>query len=110
MLATSIRKASYHFQRGIVRLTNKLSHVFRSKSDHNSGSQSSLPKDAKKRREGVLECSSSTRPERGRKEGMQEGFSMPQSYKKRKDGIQEGVAQPDFMGSSTSLIPKSVDG
>ena len=41
---------------------------------------------------------------------MQEGFSMPQSYKKRKDGVQEGVAQPDFMGSSTSLIPKSVDG
>lgn len=84
--------------------------IFRSKSDHNSGSQSSLPKDAKKRREGVLECSSSTRLERGRKEGMQEGFSMPQSYKKRKDGVQEGVAQPDLMGSSTSLIPRSMDG
>lgn len=41
---------------------------------------------------------------------MQEGFSMPQSYKKRKDGVQEGVAQPDLMGSSTSLIPRSMDG
>ena len=58
----------------------------------------------------MLECSSSSRLERGRKEGMQEGFSMPQSYKKRKDGVQEGVAQPDLMGSSTSLIPKYVDG
>lgn len=110
ILATCIRKASCHFQRGVKRLTCKLPHVFRSKSDHNSGSQSSLPKDAKKRREGVLECSSSTRLERGRKEGMQEGFSMPQSYKKRKEGVQEGVAQPDVMGSSTSLIPKSMDG
>ena len=41
---------------------------------------------------------------------MQEGFSMPQSHKKRKEGVQEGVAQPDLMGSTTSLIPKYVDG
>lgn len=75
------------------------------KSDHNSGNQSSLSKDTKKRREGVLENSSSSRLERGRKEGMQEGFSMPQSYKKRKDGVQE-----DLNGSSASLMQKSVDG
>lgn len=79
--------------------------IFRNKSDHNSGNQSSLSKDTKKRREGVLENSSSSRLERGRKEGMQEGFSMPQSYKKRKDGVQE-----DLNGSSASLMQKSVDG
>ena len=79
--------------------------IFRNKSDHNSGNQSCLSKDTKKRREGVLENSSSSRLERGRKEGMQEGFSMPQSYKKRKDGVQE-----DLNGSSASLMQKSVDG
>ena len=83
----------------------------RSKSDHNSGSQSSLPKDAKKRREGVLELSSnSTKFERARKEGMQEGFSMPQSYKKRKEGVQEGVSQSDPMDSSAGLMYKAMDG
>ena len=76
---------------------------YRSKSDHNSGSQTSLPKDAKKRRDGILELSSSsTRFERGRKDGMQEGFSMPQSYKKRKDGVQEGVSQPELVGSNSA--------
>jgi len=84
--------------------------IFRSKSDNNSESQTSLPKDAKKRREGVLELSSSSRLERGRKDGMQEGFSMPQSYKKRKDGVQEGVAQPDLMDSSNGLMSKAMDG
>ena len=76
---------------------------YRSKSDHNSGSQTSLAKDAKKRREGILELSnSSTRFERGRKDGMQEGFSMPQSYKKKKDGVQEGVSQPELVGSNSA--------
>lgn len=84
--------------------------IFRSKSDHNSGSQSSLPKDAKKRREGVLELSNSTRFERARKEGMQEGFSMPQSHKKRKEGVQEGVSQTDLMDSSNGLMYKAMDG
>ena len=102
-------RGNYHIDLG-VECKQLRKFISRSKSDHNSGSQSSLPKDAKKRREGVLECSSSTRLERSRKEGMQEGFSMPPSHKKRKDGVQEGVAQPDVMGSSASLIPKSTDG
>ena len=93
-----------------VKRMNSYLLIFRNKSDHNSGSQSSLPKDAKKRREGVLELSNSTRFERGRKEGMQEGFSLPQSQKKRKDGLQDGVAQPDLMDSSGGLMYKAIDG
>ena len=85
------------------RFRNFFLEFYRSKSDHNSGSQTSLPKDAKKRRDGILELSSSsTRFERGRKDGMQEGFSMPQSYKKRKDGVQEGVSQPELVGSNSA--------
>lgn len=85
------------------RFRNFFLKFYRSKSDHNSGSQTSLPKDAKKRRDGILELSSSsTRFERGRKDGMQEGFSMPQSYKKRKDGVQEGVSQPELVGSNSA--------
>ena len=85
------------------RFRNLFLEFYRSKSDHNSGSQTSLPKDAKKRRDGILELSgSTTRFERGRKDGMQEGFSMPQSYKKRKDGVQEGVSQPELVGSNSA--------
>lgn len=85
------------------RFRNFFLEFYRSKSDHNSGSQTSLAKDAKKRREGILELSSSsTRFERGRKDGMQEGFSMPQSYKKKKDGVQEGVSQPELVGSNSA--------
>ncbi|XP_048580556.1 uncharacterized protein LOC5518663 isoform X2 [Nematostella vectensis] len=70
-------------------------------------------KDAKKRREGILEQSQGkgeSNGSRSRKDGMQEGLAMPASYKKRKDAVQEGgsSSQMDVMGSCSSVFEQAM--